>query len=163
MRLWHKDLIKVLPRQQLVAQWRELCCIMRNIEKNGSPNHLLVNKIMDYPASHLIQYALLVCGEMEKRGYKVSKITRNKFLDRVATFVDKFNSANKSWEIFGDWHDNRYFKQCYYNLQEKYDCGGISQEEWDKIETVFQEWQIRTIERLEKSLDIEIKFLETNF
>ena len=24
MRLWHTDLISVLPREQLVAQWREL-------------------------------------------------------------------------------------------------------------------------------------------
>lgn len=160
MRLWHKDLIPVLPRQQLVAQWRELCCIMSNIEKNGSPNHLLVNKVMDYPVSDFLQYSAFVCGEMAKRGYKVSKITYKKFFDRAITFADKFNSANKSWKIFRDWHNNRYFKQCYCNLQEKYDCGGISQEEWDKIETVFHEWEIRTIEELEKSLNVEVKFVE---
>lgn len=160
MRLWHKDLIPVLPRQQLVAQWRELCCIMRNIEKNGSPNHLLVNKVMDYPASHLRSYAALICDEMENRGYKVSKLTCKKFFTDAVKHSDKFNNANKSWEIFGDWHNNRYFKQCYCNLQEKYDCGGISQEEWDKIETVFREWEIRTIEELEKSLNVEVKFVE---
>lgn len=31
------------------------------------------------------------------------------------------------------WHEDRYFIQCYYNLQEKYDCGGISPEDWEKI------------------------------
>jgi uncharacterized protein (TIGR02328 family) len=31
MRLWHKDLISVLPRQQLLGQWRECCLIARNI------------------------------------------------------------------------------------------------------------------------------------
>lgn len=25
MRLWHKDLIPYLPRQQLLGQWRECC------------------------------------------------------------------------------------------------------------------------------------------
>lgn len=30
-------------------------------------------------------------------------------------------------------------KQCYYNLQEKYDCGGITQVEWQKIENKFNE------------------------
>lgn len=29
--------------------------------------------------------------------------------------------------------NERYLKQCYYNLQEKYDCGGISKEEWMKV------------------------------
>lgn len=31
------------------------------------------------------------------------------------------------------WHEDRYFIQCYYNLQEKYDCGGINPEDWEKI------------------------------
>ena len=35
--------------------------------------------------------------------------------------------------IFGDWHNDRYLMQCYYNLQEKHDCGGISDDEWQKI------------------------------
>jgi hypothetical protein len=33
--------------------------------------------------------------------------------------------------------NERYLKQCLYNLQEKYDCGGISQKEWQKIEDKF--------------------------
>lgn len=27
MRIWHKDLIPVLPREQLVAQWKECSAI----------------------------------------------------------------------------------------------------------------------------------------
>ena len=37
-------------------------------------------------------------------------------------------------ELFKEWHNERYFWQCYFNLQEKYDRGGISPEEWSKIE-----------------------------
>ena len=55
MRVWHKDLLDVLPRQQLLGQWQECCLVAK------------------------------------------------------------------------------YLKQCLYNLQEKYDCGGISDEEWLKI------------------------------
>ena len=47
MRLWHKDMISILPREQLVAQWRELSAIASNIQTKGTPNHILVNKIMD--------------------------------------------------------------------------------------------------------------------
>ena len=48
MRLWHTELIKVLPREQLVAQWRELCAIAGAVQKNGTPNHILVNFVLDY-------------------------------------------------------------------------------------------------------------------
>ena len=47
MRLWHKDLISVLPREQLVAQWRELSAIAGAIQKNGTPNHGLVNFVLE--------------------------------------------------------------------------------------------------------------------
>ena len=66
MRLWHKDLVKILPTQQLTSQWRECCCIAKNISTNGTPNHLLVNKIMDYPVNHFIKYTNLVVSEMKK-------------------------------------------------------------------------------------------------
>lgn len=128
MRLWHKDLIPVLPRQQLLSQWRECCCIARNIAVNGTPNHLLVNKVLEYPADHFYWYSQKVYIEMQARGYKCdwSKFTQ---WDRV-----KVHIIPSEFELFKDWHNDRYLKQCYYNLQEKYDCGGITDEEWNKIE-----------------------------
>ena len=42
-------------------------------------------------------------------------------------------------KLFSSWHNHRYLKQCYYNLQEKFDCGGISEEEWIKIKNKFEE------------------------
>ena len=72
MRLWHKDLLSALPSQQLVAQWRECCAIARNIAVIGTPNHILVNKIMDYPISHFYTYSNLVLEEMYKRGGKLT-------------------------------------------------------------------------------------------
>ena len=49
MRLWHKDLIPYLPKEQLVSQWRECSSIAGAIIKNGTPNHGLVNYVLDYP------------------------------------------------------------------------------------------------------------------
>lgn len=126
MRLWHKDLIPYLPRQQLLGQWRECCLIAKSIAEKGTPNHILVNRIMDYPINHFWAYVEEVCIEMEYRGYrcdfhKIEKY-RPKDLDSVPT---KY--------IFADWHNTRYLKQCFCNLQEKYDCGGISEKEWNKI------------------------------
>ena len=57
MRLWHRDIIKYLPREQLVAQWRELSAIAGNLSMKGTPNHILVNKVLGYPRNHFISYA----------------------------------------------------------------------------------------------------------
>lgn len=123
MRLWHVDLLDVLPDKQLLSQWRECCCIARNIYINGTPNHLLVNKILDYDMSDFYSYSILVSFEMIKRGCKVN---RNAF--------EKYCKCDKLIDRpFKGWHNDRYFFQCFCNLQEKYDCGGISEDEWRKI------------------------------
>ena len=131
MRLWHKDLIPYLAQKQLVAQWRELCCIAKNIADNGTPNHLLVNKILDYPIEHFIVYSRIVESEMHLRGYNVDV---SKFDKYGLVPNDKFHGI-ESDELFKDWHNDRYLIQCYYNLQEKYDCGGLTDDEWNEIDT----------------------------
>lgn len=122
MRLWHKDLIAVLPKQQLLGQWRECCCIARNIKVNGTPNHLLVNKVMDYPIAQFYNYGLMVAKEMSNKGYKVDRTRFTKYFPLAARTIET--------NLFEGWHNDRYLMQCYYNLQEKFDCGGITEAEW---------------------------------
>ena len=131
MRLWHKDLIPVLPRQQLLGQWRECCAIMRNIETKGTPNHVLVNKIMDYPPMHIYVYASIIHDEMKNRGYRCNF---EKFMDsyEMAGEFDELSTVG-SESVFDGWMNERYLTQCYFNLQEKYDCGSITEDEWKKI------------------------------
>lgn len=143
MRLWHKDLISVLPRKQLVSQWRECCCIARNIAVNGSPNHLLVNKILDYSINHFLYYGRLIEVEMAKRGYKCSD-------DNFAKWFRNDKGAvpypyPEYEDLFCGWHNDRYFLQCYFNLQEKFDCGGISKEEFDLIEKKYKQFCVNLI------------------
>lgn len=132
MRLWHKDLIAVLPRKQLISQWRECCAIARNIVVNGTPNHLLVNKVMEYPKWHFMRYTIEVCKECEKRGYKIDRCRFFKWFDQWDDGTVKTDDV-PNYKVFAGWHNERYFNQCVYNLQEKYDCDGISKEEWLKI------------------------------
>ena len=70
IRIWNKSLIPYLPRQQLLGQWRECCLIAKNIAENGTLNHILVNKIMDYPIEHFVRYAHAVCSELQLRRYE---------------------------------------------------------------------------------------------
>lgn len=126
MRLWHKDLIPVLPDKQLQGQWRE-CCLIAKALHDGNLNHLLVNKVKEYPVEDFIAYTLIVYLEMRARG-------KNPIMVRFGQYTsDKTRIIDLNREIFLEWHNDRYLKQCFYNLQEKYDCGGISPEEWDKI------------------------------
>lgn len=130
MRLWHKDLIKVLPDKQLVGQWRECCAIARNIKDNGTPNHILVNRIMNYPIGHFWYYAFLIYCEMNKRGFKCDFTGKFEqwFEKNYAIELPTYN------ELFEGWHNRRYLLQCLFNLQEKYDCGGITDNEWYILE-----------------------------
>lgn len=138
IRLWHKDLIQVLPRQQLLSQWRECCCIAKDIAENGMPNHLLVNKIMYYPACHFFTYGLAVTDEMQRRGYHVNWKTKEVFKQNILKYSKIGAKCVNLSEIFPAWHNYRYFLQCYYNLQEKHDCGGIPDSEWEFVEQQYQ-------------------------
>lgn len=128
MRLWHKDLIRVLPRQQLVSQWRECCLIAKLIAQTGTVNHILVKPVTDYPPEHLDNYASLVYDEMTRRGYKCNWDAFGEWSKAKQRPI--FLSKESYLEMFHDWHNGRYFDQCYYNLQEKYDRGGLTYQEW---------------------------------
>ncbi len=134
MRLWHKDLIPVLPRNQLVGQWRECCAIAKGIAETGKTNHILINRIMEYHLGHFYAYCAMVRNEMWRRGYHCDADTLTRWVVRWKTPIVTIERPEK---VFCNWHNDRYLRQCHYNLQEKYDCGGISAKEFDKIETVY--------------------------
>lgn len=135
MRCWHKDLIPVLPRQQLLGQWRECCLIARNIAKKGTPKHILVNRIMDYSLNHFAVYTAKVITEMQRRNYKV---VPERFWGWMAAtnWVHPMYICNGS--LFDDWHNDTYLRQCLYNLEEKAMCGGITKNEWQLIYDEFK-------------------------
>lgn len=129
MRIWHKELIEYLPRMQLLGQWRECCCIAKNIALYGTPNHILVNKVMNFPLTHFRSYCEAVAKEMERRGYLANFTRLDRWLGRGPK-VDRD-------EWFDGWHDDRYLRQCLYNLEEKAMCGGVPVEEWKRITDEF--------------------------
>ena len=66
MRLWHQDLIKYLPRQQLLGQHRE-CCALRGA--GWGRKHSVVNYVFTHKPDSLVAYHYLIMDEMKKRGY----------------------------------------------------------------------------------------------
>lgn len=129
MRLWHKSLLSVLPKKWLQAQWRELSAIASNINSKGTPNHVLVNKVMDYPMSHFISYSYYVRKELTRRGVK----TMDKVWDNICSVSDTQDILPIE-ELFPKWHNDTYLTICFYNLFEKWACGAeISDKEMEAI------------------------------
>lgn len=146
IRLWHYKLLSGLPKNQLVAQLRECVAIAKNIKENGTPNHILVNKIMDYDLEEFRKYCNMVIYEMVcERSYKVSEKT----IDKLEEYIDfNVDSSCINDTIFKNWHNVRYANQCYSNLEEKYDCKGLTEDEWSKFINSFAEYVSKTLEKI---------------
>ena len=84
MRLWHKDLFDVLPKQQLLGQWRELNSIFARENR-----HVLINFVYDdYTLDHLYSYSTLLVCELFLRGYKIDQTKMmNYFKDKKVTAI----------------------------------------------------------------------------
>lgn len=133
MRLWHIELIPVLPRAQLISQWRELAAIAGAIIKRGTPNHLLVNFVLDYDYDHFISYADLVRQEILLRGYKISGHVFGNIVSLSPNYItipDKL--------IYPEIMTSEYLTICLYNLYEKYLRGGVSEADWQDISKYFK-------------------------
>ena len=133
MRLWHTKLIKVLPREQLAAQWRELSAIAGAIQKNGTPNHILVNFVLEYPWDDFISYAYYVRQEMTNRGYR----TMNSVWDKITALSADYKILPLE-EVYKEKMDNTYLKICFYNLYEKILCGGIKEPDSSNIIKLYE-------------------------
>lgn len=118
MRLWHTKLIKVLPKMHLQAQWREIFAIAGAIEKNGTPNHVLVNFVLDYDYDNLISYAYYLRQEMSNRNIR----TMNSVWEKIISLKPNYTILPLE-EVYKEKMNNVYLKICCYNLYEKYLCG----------------------------------------
>lgn len=133
MRLWHKDLIEVLPNQQLLGQWREIFAIYRDYmrEQTGiskksvyAHHHPLVKYINDVDIIHFLSYANLVRKEMQNRNFNINEVLMKEIEINLPLTSDK---------IFFNYHDDEYYEICFYNLNEKFIRGSISSENWKRI------------------------------
>jgi len=130
MRIWHISLMKALPQQHLVSQWRELSAIAGAIQKNGTPNHVLVNFVLDYDYDHFISYAYYLREEMNRRKIR----TMNSVWEKIISLKPDYTILPIE-EVYKEKMDKEYFIICYYNLYEKYKCGMFGDEDWNNIMT----------------------------
>ena len=132
MRLWHYRLLPYLPDLQFRGQLREIVLIMRQWRDEGKTNHLLINKVMEYPKNDLVRYYVYYEALYHKR----YNTWPTKYWLEFKVFDDESKLA-RSPELFDGWHNKEYLRVCVCNLYEKYKFGvgksKISQEEWDRV------------------------------
>lgn len=131
MRLWHTKLITALPREQLVAAWRELSAIAGKIQLNGTPNHVLVNFVTNYDFDHFISYAYYIRQEMTARKYR----TMNSVWDKIVSLKPNWTLLPLE-KVYKNKMNDFYLTVCYYNLYEKFDCGMF--DNFDEIEKIYR-------------------------
>ena len=129
MRIWHIKLLPALPKEQLVSQWRELSAIAGKIQISGSPNHVLVNFVMNYDFDHFISYAYYLRQEMTARGYK----TMEKVWEKIVSLKPSWTLLPRE-KVYKEKMDQKYLTICFYNLYEKYECGMFS--DFSEIEKI---------------------------
>lgn len=137
MRIWAYQLLPYLPDAQLKGQLRELVAIIHGIKQNGTPNHILVNQVVDFSQRNLSTYFWLYRMEYRKRfGKDISS-------EIVSEFVAWGGGLPAVWPPFDGWHCNEYLRVCMANLYEKHYFGHgksrITDEEWESLETGYEE------------------------
>jgi uncharacterized protein (TIGR02328 family) len=136
MRLWDFRLLPFLDDFHIVAQWRELLAIKGAIDKNRTPNHRLVNKVLDYNIQEFKNYTALIISQLRQRNIKYLNSKWEEIRDWECEHFD--NDRYFGAKLYEGWHNNRYLTQCYYNLQEKADCGIVSKQAWSRIDEFYK-------------------------
>ena len=131
MKVWHKNLIDVLPNALLIGQFRDICEIAKLIATKGKTSNPFIDPILDWPETHLWVYARYLQAEMEKRGFYCEWQRFETWMPRYLTWSKELPDIK---DLFKGWHNDRYGNQCFYALQERYDRGLMSKADWERIE-----------------------------
>ncbi len=133
MRLWSWQLLPYLSDMQFKGQLREVTAIMRDWRDKGTTNHLLINRVMQYPKDELSQYFWQYACEYYKRYGK----SLQKQIEEFNMFSLGTKMAQRPFEmtyLFLGWHNKEYLRVCMANLYEKHFFGigksRITDEEW---------------------------------
>ncbi|MDO0822751.1 TIGR02328 family protein [Desulfosporosinus nitroreducens] len=124
MRLWHENLLPLLPRQQLLGQHRECCALRGN--SWGKP-HSVVDYVFRYSLERLWSYHIQVMNEMKGRGYNpescwIDPGYRGKSAPRFQPdYREIQHLRDEKSEMFLVYpeHNEKYLNECLENLRSK--------------------------------------------
>lgn len=117
MKLWHTDMIKILPRLQLLESHRELCALRG---KAWGRKHSMINYIFHHSWEYLYHYHKLVMTEMKARGYKPNPIWNDFYYrgKRLPPIDPEWVTRTHRQSTYPE-HNRAYKIQCTKNLMGK--------------------------------------------
>jgi hypothetical protein len=121
--------LKFLPDLQFKGQLREMMLILHQWRDEGKTNHLLINKVTEYPKNDFVRYFAEYEIEYHKR--------YGKWLTKQWKEFEAFNDYVRNKGVFEGWHNKEYLRVCMANLYEKHIFGigksRITDEEWARL------------------------------
>lgn len=139
MRIWHKDLIDVLPDNLLLQLQNDCLTIIGNLLDFDSTGDDLCDRMCEYPRTHFTTYCTEVAKEIISREIntnetlKLIETATGMHLYEIATYpVLSLEDACyvTHQRLFEFWHSPRYLQQCLLILEEMYDCDLIMYKDW---------------------------------
>ena len=116
MRLWHQELIPMLPKEQLLAQHRE-CCALRG--RGWGRRHSVVDYVFNHSRERLFAYHTMVMDEMSRRGYAVSPEWWDvRYRGKRLKAEGAIRRRRFGPRIYRE-HDEHYLAECLKNLRRK--------------------------------------------
>lgn len=116
MRLWHQSLIRLLPRQQLLGQHREVTAL-RGL--GWGRKHTTVDYVFRYSPFKLYQFHLIVMEEMRRRHYHPDPAWLNSlYRGRNCPPYSALKAVEISSPIYPE-HNQAYLDECLNNLSGK--------------------------------------------
>jgi uncharacterized protein (TIGR02328 family) len=123
MRLWHEDLITLLPKKQIGGQWSE---IIGMLGKGWGKKHRVVDHVFTHTKYDLLLFAHYIYREGRKRGFNFNYSLLGKALSRSNTgtaaerreMLSVCRQAALTSKIYKE-HDNNYLLECIENLKNK--------------------------------------------
>ena len=136
-RLFHKDLITLLPDDLLIYQINDLISVAEHLMWTGLSGNIATSRVIQYPIEHLYTYFQFVYREAIKR-----KLQQNVNIDEYREFfmahLTKYASVDSFMEVdyeylYQGWMSPRYLQQCILVLEELYDNEQIELKDYFRL------------------------------
>lgn len=136
-RLWHKDLLPLLPDNFIVNQLSDCVDIAESLMYKGIGPNEITERVSNFMPDEFYTFYRIVREEAIKRKlYETIDLESfdKKFMENMIQFAgrDNFTEVNRKF-LYQGWFTTRYLQQCILSLEELYDNSKISLKDWFKI------------------------------
>lgn len=149
MRLWHYEMISILPKNILIKLWHDCEAIGSNLERKGTTGDVKCDRILDYNYCTFEEYCTRVHNTMILRHYKINNRLGQLLFARIKANADKFHPSDiVTVGVYKNWHNLDYFDLCYKLIKELHDCNVVKDDDWFGFNDGYHHKRIEYVSRM---------------